>query len=389
MTRGAEFTDSSRSGTGRHRRGAGTWTPVVPAHRAGAGRAPEPADPPAHGSLALTGLIPDTRPATEVFPPAHGELPVAGPAAPSRQTPEQPPRRTKVKLTPPRCRNDPDRVEDTDVRVYEVAPATGLGSFDLGNVPASVTPPRSWRKAAWFATASSGGVVVALMFAGSAFVAKPAPDQAGGGWIPGLGGGVPTLSGEQIAPPGPGGDESRTTASTPHGEATSPDPEPVSADAGPTGSAGVRAPGRSTVESTSSTGPATEPATAPPAATTPAVPRKPPPSPAPYDADPTRFTFTQEDPKKLASTSQSYLDTVTENAEAAQEMTGGELRQEGAEGLQRKYAQVAYFEVKHIRVHQYDGKTVCTVQTVYKDGRQVTEERTLEFAGGKITSDDA
>ncbi|NIH82594.1 hypothetical protein [Amycolatopsis viridis] len=351
-----------------------------------------PADPPARGSLALTSLIPDARPATEVFPPAHGELPVTGATAPSRRTPEQPPRRTKVKLTPPRCRyaNDPDRIDDTDVRVYEVAPATGLGSFDLGNVPASVTPPRSWRKAAWFATASSGGVVVALMFAGSAFVAKPAPDQAGGGWIPGLGGGVPTLSGEQIAPPSPGGDESHTTASTPHDEATPPATDPVSADAGATGSAGVRAPGRSTAESTtSSTGPASEPAAAAPASTTPAVPRKPPPSPAPYDADPTRFTFSQEDPKKLASTSQSYLDTVTENAEAAHEMTGGGLRQEGIEGLQRKYAQVAYFEVKHIRVHQYDGKAVCTVQTVYKDGRQVTEERTLEFSGDKITSDDA
>ncbi|GHE95928.1 hypothetical protein GCM10017786_30550 [Amycolatopsis deserti] len=384
MTRGAEFTDSSRSRTGRHRRGAGTWTPVVPAHRPAARRAPEPFYAPARGSLPLTERGPDTRPTADVFPPAHGELPVPQPAPsaqPTRQAqPGRKPQRTKVKLTPPRTRD----ADDTDVRVYEAAPVTGLGSFDLGNVPASVTPPRSWRKAAWFATASSGGVVVALMFAGSAFVAKPAPDQAGGAWVPGLGGGVPTLSGEQIAPPSGGGAQADTSS-------TSRDdiPAPATTSARPTESAGVRAPGPSTVRDTSTAGGTTS-GSATATTTTSSVPRKPPPSPAPYEADPYRFTvYADEDPKTLASTSQSFLDTVTENPEAAASMTSGELRQEGPQGLERKYANVAYFQVKHIRVHQYDGKTVCTVQTVYKDGRQVTEERTLEFSGDKITSDGA
>ncbi len=381
MTRGAEFTESSRSRTGRHRRGAGTWTPVVPANQPAVRRVPQPFDAPARGSLPLTERIPDTRPCAEVFPSAHGELPVPPPQPVQASPAGRRPQRTKVKLTPPRNRD----AEDTDVRVYEAAPVTGLGSFDLGNVPASVTAPRSWRKAAWFATASSGGVVVALMFAGSAFVAKPAPDQAGGGWVPGLGGGVPTLSGEQLAPPTGGGAQGDSAGST------SPDDVPVAGTTSvqPTESAGVRAPSPSTVRETSTAGGPTS-GSATPTPTTSSVPRKPPPSPAPYEADPYRFTvYADEDPKTLASTSQSYLDTVTENPEAAASMTSGELRQEGPQGLARKYANVAYFQVKHIRVHQYDGKTVCTVQTVYKDGTQVTEQRTLEFSGDKITSDGA
>lgn len=371
MTRGAEFTDSSPSRTGRHRRGAGTWTPVVPAHRPAAGRVPEPYDAPVRGSLPLTGQIPDTRPAADVFPSAHGELPVP--------EPPRPPQRTKVKLTPPQHHPEAD---EADIRVYEAAPLTGLGSFDLGNVPASVTPPRSWRKAAWFATASSGGVVVALMFAGSAFVAKPAPDMAGGAWIPGLGGGVPTLSGEQIAPPTSGGDASDTPSTT-----RDDTPETGSASIRPTSGAGLRAPATRTAGAASSSAPASRSTTA--TTTTSSIPPKPAPSPAPYDADPGRFQFAEEDPQTLASTSQSFLDTVTENPSAAYSMTGGELQQEGTQGLERKYAGVAYFQVKHIRVHQYDGKTVCSVQTVYKDGREVTEERTLEFSGDKITSDGA
>ncbi|MDQ0377455.1 hypothetical protein [Amycolatopsis thermophila] len=353
----------------------------MPAHPPDARRVPEPFDAPARGSLPVAGRVPESRPSGavfppargEVFPPAHGELPVPPPA--------QPPRRTRVKLSPPRHHSD--ALDDTDVRVYEAAPTTGLGSFDLGNVPASVTPPRSWRKAAWFATASSGGVVVALMFAGSAFVAKPAPDQAGGAWIPGLGGGVPTLSGEQIAPPvGGGGEERRTSSTTRDGLA-----ESGSAGVTPTGSADLRAPAPTTVRGSAS--PSDDDATVSATATTTStIPPKPAPSPAPYQADPTRFTqFPDEDPKTLASTSQSFLDTVTENPEAAHSMTGGELQQEGTDGLERKYSDVAYFQVKHIRVHQYDGRTVCTVQTVYKDGREVTEERTLEFSGDKITND--
>ncbi|NUT47951.1 MAG: hypothetical protein HOV94_11670, partial [Saccharothrix sp.] len=48
----------------------------------------------------------------------------------------------------------PDPLADTD--------AVGLRKFNIGLVPASVTPPRTWRLAAWFAVLSSAGVLVGL-----------------------------------------------------------------------------------------------------------------------------------------------------------------------------------------------------------------------------------
>lgn len=362
----------------------------MPAHRP-AVRAPQAFDaydPPVRGSLPVAH-----RPTADAFPPAHGELPIPQPAPPPEPLAQpkqiEPPRRTRVKLTPPRRTEGADDAEDADVRVYEVPPATGLGSFDLGNVPASVTPPRSWRKAAWFATASSGGVVLALMFAGSTFVAKPAPDQAGDAWVPGLGGGVPTLSGEQLAPPEPGGSDTSEPSSTSRDDLPAGAPDEPDPSAG----ASLRAPAPSTAPPPTSTAPGTSTGASTGSAptSTSSVPRKPAPSPAPYEPDPPRYADLARpaDPEKLASTSQSYLDTVTENPSAASSMTTGELAQEGAEGLERKYADVAYFQVQHVRVHQYDDRTVCTVQTVYKDGRTVTEERTLAFAGDKISDDGA
>ncbi|TVT17060.1 hypothetical protein LWP59_03590 [Amycolatopsis acidiphila] len=341
--------------------------------------APGPLDPPARGSLPLISQILEE--GTPAFPAARGELPVP-PSAPAPRA--KPPRRTKVKLTPPTCHDE--NGEDDDVRVYIAPPETGLGSFDLGSVPASVTPPRTWRKAAWFATASSGGVVVALLFAGSALVGKPAPDQAGDAWIPGLGGGLPTVEGERVVP-GPAGRSSDTVTSGRH---AAPDPSTSSDPSRRPDS--LRAPDGTTTEGTAGTtivptdSTGSGPSSAPTPTTTP-IPAKPQPTPAPYDADPWRFQFAEADPQTLAKDSQTFLDSVTEDPQAAYAMTTGELQQEGTQGLERKYADVAYFQVEHVQVHQYDGKTVCTVKLVRKNGSASTEQRTLTFQRGKIASD--
>ncbi|MBB2933936.1 hypothetical protein FHX82_000956 [Amycolatopsis bartoniae] len=366
--------------TGRHRRGAGTWTPQVPPRAAGGRHASfTPADPPARGSLPPLSPLETT---SAAFPAAHGELPLPEPVTP----PRRPPRRTKVTLTPPTPHDE--NAEDDDVRVYVAPPETGLGSFDLGSVPASVTPPRTWRKAAWFATASSGGVVLALLFAGSALVGKPTPDQAGDAWIPGLGGGLPTLGGERVVPaPDGGGYSSEPSNGRPAGESstsssaetTAPLPESIREPDGTTSEGSVNSPVTPT-RTTSGTPAGQEPTTTP-------VPVKPAPTSAPYDADPFRFRIPQGDPKVLAQNSQRYLDTVTEDPQAAYAMTTGELQQEGAEGLEQKYADVAYFQVQHVQVHQYDGTTVCTVKLVRKNGTADTVQRTLTFEGGKIASD--
>lgn len=375
MNRGADSTEQLTASSGRHRLGAtGARTPGVVPEPARSGRSnpPPSTDRPVSDTLRLS---PAASPRYD-----GGGLPVPEHSPPPPQTP---PRRTRVTLTPPTCH---EAGSDDDVRVFVAPPETGLSTFDLGTVPASVTPPSSWRKAAWFATASSGAVVVALLFAGSTLVGKPAPEQASGGWVPGLGGGLPTVAGEQ---PGPGpagryagaGINPSATVST-ELDLSRPSHTPAtvlgakqSTSSRPLGDRDATA-GRPYLDGPGSSEP---PVTL--------VPPKPAPTTAPYDADPFQLSLTQADPGTLARTSQRYLDSVTGNPAEAHQLTTGRLRDEGADGLAQKYADVAYFQVEHIQVHQYDGRTVCTVKTVHKDGRKTLEQRTLTFQGTKIASD--
>ncbi|MBE9375076.1 hypothetical protein IQ251_11550 [Saccharopolyspora sp. HNM0983] len=64
------------------------------------------------------------------------------------------------------CAPQPDPLTDT-------FPAGGLHKFDLGMVPASVTPPRTWRHAAWFAITTSAAALGGLVLAGSLLVNSP------------------------------------------------------------------------------------------------------------------------------------------------------------------------------------------------------------------------
>lgn len=362
MNPGPEPIEHFSASSGRHRRGnAGTWTPRVSGDAEPPGRRHgrnDPLDLPARGLLPV--LMPAEH-AEPAYPPAQGELPV--------------PRRARITL------NSPERpaTDDDDVRVYALAPDTGLATFDLGSVPASVTPPRSWRKAAWFATVSSGGVVLALLFAGSALVGKAPTDQPGGGWVPGLGGGQPAVGGGQA-----------DTLSGKPASGDSPTVEKITgslpAEALASSSASLRPP--------ASVGFSTEaPAGTVPQADAPApmrsspFPPKPTWAATPYEADPFRVALPEGSPGQFAEDSQKFFAAVTENPAAAHAMTSGDLRRRGAGELARRYAGVAYFVVKHVKVHQYDGRTVCTVRTVYKDGTQAIEQRVLTFSRGKINSD--
>ncbi|MFD2397316.1 hypothetical protein ACFSVJ_11845 [Prauserella oleivorans] len=90
----------------------------------------------------------------------------------------------------------------------------------------------------------------------------------------------------------------------------------------------------------------------------------------------------------MAKQSQAFLDTVTEDPQAAHELTTGELAAQGPKGLEQKYADIAYFEVKHIYVDQNEGYTVNTVEVTYTDGSTTEETRRLTFESDeKISSD--
>ncbi|MDT7724406.1 MAG: hypothetical protein QOI21_982 [Actinomycetota bacterium] len=344
----------------------------------------EPVDPPISGSLPLLPPIaPDTRPwpvtdPAPIFLPSSGDLSAGG---------RLPVRRTKVTLTPPPApiRLSEEEYEDEDVRVYLAPPLDGLGTFDLGSVPASVTPPKTWRKAAWFASLSSGGVVVALLFAGSFMVGSPNLDQASQAWT-GYSGGQPLMNGEQetdSSSPQNGGAAVKPTGESRPGQPLSDINQPVN---GVThGTSGDSAPGGPGVPSEPSTTRSGATGTNAPAATP--TPQKPPVTPAPMQSQPPRF-LPQKNAQEMGEMSQAFLNTVPENPAAAAELTTGQLREQGPQALAQGYSDVAYFEVKNVYIDQDEGYTINTVEVTHDDGTKSVERRTLTFGDdNKIAND--
>ncbi|WP_216210341.1 hypothetical protein [Amycolatopsis aidingensis] len=398
MNGGAESIEHRAAHTahaGRHRRErAGTWTPAVPAqHGASRHRAAEdPLEASVSGSLPMTGARrAGAEPGCRAgYLATHGELPVVVPEQPTVPTPvtrsapeagdlaeqagDDAPtvRRKRVTLTP---RPEAEPATDEEIRLYVAPPPDGLGKFDLGSVPASVTPPRSWRKAAWFATASSGGVVVALLFAGSLLVSNPSdPEtQAIDGW-PDSSGGQPSISGEAAA------SQASSTGATPTGT-TEGNASLGKSRSGLAGSgSGASFPEHSTAASTTRT--------TTPAATSTGTPIKPPVTRAPKSTANPRHVVMFFDPETMGKRSEDYLNLVTEDAAQAHQLTTGTLAAEGPDGLRRRYAEIAYFEVKQVYIDPNQGYTINTVTVTHHDGSKTSQQRTLVFdESNKIEKD--
>ncbi|KDN18231.1 hypothetical protein [Amycolatopsis rifamycinica] len=351
----------------------------------------------------MSGLLPlpqprDRRPSSSLFPASHGSLPLFDEDGLDEDdlgedhledTPDEPPaeshaeqvaRRTRVSLaTPaPRCVD----LDEDDVRIYSTSPIDGLGGFTIGSVPASVTPPKTWRKAAWFATGASGAVVVGLLCAGSFLVGKPPMDQAVQGAWPGYQG-VPTLgdpTGDHRPPPTQGGSAPGPESSTrPDESATAVQPE-SGGGGGPVDGAAPP--------------PAADPASPEAATTGPAAPsagpRKPPVTPAQRETPvkpPWWYSF-PPDAQTMGDNSEKFFNTVTTDPAAASSVTTGHLHDQGPQALAQRYAGIAYFEVKKVSIDQQRGVTVNTVEVTHTDGTKTIEERTLTFGDGdKITAD--
>ena len=369
----------------------------VPAQTAPASRPVPPSVAPesvAPESVAPESLVPESLVPESVVPEstlserAAAERAAAESAAMKSADEPTVRRRTVTLTTPPEPR--PSEVTGEDILVYEAEPAPaldGLGTFDLGSVPASVTPPRTWRKAAWFATASSGFVVVALLFAGSVLVSQPSETgtQAINGWTER--GGQPTLEGEQFTDRTSGPDSSTQEDTSAAASASSAASESSASSSQQTtvseraSAIAPRAPGAPPMTSSP------EVSEAPTTTSTSSEPTKPPVSKAQRAKAPPRHVMTA-DPELMADRSEYFLNTVTEDPAAAHSVTTGELEEQGPKGLERKYRDVAYYEVKKIYIDPNRGETVNTVEVTYPDGSKKTEQRVLHFGREtKIESD--
>ena len=353
---------------GRHRRSAGSggsWTPTVdPAGSGGRHRAPDLPTEEIFPTASISGVLPI--PASAETEASAGQEPPPAPPALAG-----PARRTKITLTPA-------AEESEDVRVYLAPPSDGLSNFDLGNVPASVTPPRSWRKAAWFATMSSCGVAVALVLAGSYLVGQqPHTNAEVDGWS-GFYGKPPATHDEGISDRAPS-DQTRKPPKT------SSVPQQIADVADVSDSSGAN---RSTGGKSTSDPQAGAPSTSPADDATPEPPEKPEPVPAPRETKRDAFYNFPPDATTMGDRSETFLNEVTENPAAAHAQTGGELHAQGSDALAQRYAEIAYYEVQHIYVDQKNRVTVNTVKVTYQDGTSETQQCTLRFEqGDKITQD--
>ncbi|GAA1278962.1 hypothetical protein [Saccharothrix xinjiangensis] len=246
--------------------------------------------------------------------------------------------------------------------------AVGLRKFNIGLVPASATPPGTWKRAAWFAVLSSAGVLVGLALAASKLVGAGYPAERVG--LPGYPTGVPLLPGSTTAttpqPGTPAPDEPAPNTGAP--DAESPDrvnePEELRAPGEERRAAGGNSPEEPAGPATP--GPATPGSTAPtgsPEVVT-----------VPHGDEPPLV-----DGVAIAARTEKFYEEAVRDSSAAMAMVADSFRPEAEELVARQFADVSRIEVTAIRVDETKGATFSTLQVTRKDGATVTEERQLEF----------
>jgi hypothetical protein len=250
--------------------------------------------------------------------------------------------------------------------------ATGLRKFNLGTIPASVTPPRTWRRAAAFAIGTAVLVVVGLSVATYTLVGNPRrgttiglPGQPSQNLI------IRDLPGD-VGTTNPAHPSPTPTASRPATTTRQPATPPRTNTPRPTGADAV-------------VRPAPAPSQPQALAGRPAGPT--PPARSTISADPTPVS----DPQKMGDRTELYYAQVTSNPAAACALTAGAMRAEGPEGIEARYVDVQRVEVKDITIDPSWSFTRSTLVIVHRDGTTTTEHRELTFSHGsdpKITSDD-
>lgn len=241
---------------------------------------------------------------------------------------------------------------------------TGLHKFDLGWVPASVTPPRSGRRAAWFVVGTATCVVVALGSAAVTLVGRPPMDTT----IDALPGPpVPVLTIASVPP------QPSVPATTPG--ARQPASTPTTRPVLPQPRQSPEEPGQPVIVTSDPPARATRSVTAP-RPTAPAGSGTPPRTTA--HADPPAA-----DPAILGERTRQYFLQVLANPLAAHQLTAGAMWDEGPEGIQARYAGIERIEVQGVTVDPTTrSSTRSDLVVVYKSGSTRVVRRELAFSSG-------
>ncbi len=254
------------------------------------------------------------------------------------------------------------------VRTRDERPATGLAKFDLGTIPASVTPPRTWRHAAWFSVFAAILVLVGFTYAAVSLVSGPRkPDVVDA--LPGL----PSLRADLPSGP-PTGLVLKTT--TPGLTTTTVSPTRTTASPGPNAPPLGAATTGAAAEPTPAWSATTSAATAPVRSTV---------------ASPVLFGA-QADADTIGDRTETYYRRVASDPAAASAMTAGQLRRGGETAIERRYPGVRRVEVQQIVIDPGRGTTRSVLRLVRADGSVTTVERRLTFTTGpdpRITGDAA
>ncbi|MEU5691241.1 hypothetical protein [Actinosynnema sp. NPDC020468] len=226
---------------------------------------------------------------------------------------------------------------------------TGLRGFNIGLVPASVTPPRTWRRAAWFAVLSSAGVLVGLAVVASQLVGTSRPSEHVA--LPNYPTDVPLLT--NFAPATSAAPAASSTVVAPPSTAVVPQVL-AGGDAGERGGAAVeRTPGEVVPPGAGTTVPkvTTVPNTVPPVV----------------------------DGAAIASRTERFYEQLATNSGTAFALTTDVFRSTAEPLLAGRFGDVSLIEVKSIAVDPVQGITVSTLEVTRKDGTTSTQRRELIF----------
>jgi hypothetical protein len=274
---------------------------------------------------------------------------------PTRDQPTWPPAFGQL---PPVDDAGADRLGDTG--------AIGLHKFDLGYIPASVTPPSTWRKAAWFTVFCSAAALVGLLYVTSELVG-PVHVASDINSLPGLPTNLPFYTppssttnppnvrhSQQAGRPDQPQRPDRSSAGT--GAPTDAQGWPAS-----TGDGSASASSAPTGGSAPGTGDAPSTVVAPPTVST-------------VNSGPPAV-----DPAKLGTRTQQFFSDVTSDVNAAASMTSDAVRGDARAIIQQNYGDVSMIKVKSISLDPTNGLTVSVLQVTNKDGSVTTQQRTLQF----------